>query len=65
MLPVRVGRFLTILPNGLTLKFPSSGVSTEVTIPAIDNISESDVPVTFTKLPDESIFTKSPSEKDA
>jgi hypothetical protein len=61
MFPIRVGRFETILPTGLTLKFPFSGVSAEETIPAICRISGSRAVVTFTNLPDELILTKSPT----
>lgn len=51
----------TILPNGLILKFPPSGVLTDVTIPAILIRSFSVVPVTWTNSPLEFILTKSPS----
>jgi hypothetical protein len=46
--PTKAGRFLTILPKGLTLKFPSSGVFADVTIPAMLKISALLAPVTFT-----------------
>jgi hypothetical protein len=60
MLPTNGGKLLTILPTGLTRRFPFSGVSAEVTIPAICSISGSVAVVTFTKVPDELILTKSP-----
>jgi hypothetical protein len=47
---------------GLTLKLPSSGVFTVVTIPAIESMSSSVVPVTFINSPAELILTKSPIE---
>jgi hypothetical protein len=47
-LPTSGGKFLTSLPKGRTLKFPSSGVFADVTIPAMLKISLSVAPVTFT-----------------
>jgi hypothetical protein len=60
-LPGREGRSEITLPSGLTFKFPDSGISAAVTTPNIFSTSEATVLSAFTKFPEESRYTKSPT----